>query len=241
MHINPCGRFVDWGRRPYDVSGRVHLGDNAPIVKLRWYVTDLPAIDYETPINSRDLNRDQWSEYALGELPEWQSERVYNGKWTRPASATGSAGCHAEWLATGEPWPNDLPEQEYDVLGIPVCCGAAVVTPEPSDDCNTATLLELDVEYEYTTGALPEAGLWWKWDLPAGTYHLLTTGIPGPFAGQPEAELWWAPTCSFMLGNAVADPCTAVTISAGDVLKLEVQQTSGPHTITFKLSAGACP
>lgn len=95
-------------------------------MRLRWYVTDRPCIDYESPINSRDLNFDQWNVIPLGELPEWQSPRKYNGQWTRPASATGTRYCHAEFLQTGEPWPNNLPSQGYDVEHIPLCCGCPV-------------------------------------------------------------------------------------------------------------------
>lgn len=124
MHANPCGMAVDWGHDPHTVKARVHKGDNVPIVKLQWYVTVLPFLTGEVEINNRIFDDDKDVDRPLGELPVKRNAYKFGGRSTPIPGLTGNHICHREWMIGGEPWPNDLPDQEYDQYEIPTCCGA---------------------------------------------------------------------------------------------------------------------
>lgn len=114
----------DWIRFPFEVSGRVHDGPDAPIVRIRWAYTHLPFPKVGTPrvILNRKLNLDQISDERVGQLAIFESNYKQDARWKTPADLNGAHQCHPEWLATGEPWPNDLPPTVYMTDGVPVCC-----------------------------------------------------------------------------------------------------------------------
>jgi filamentous hemagglutinin len=99
-------------------------GPGAPVVTFRWYFTDLPMFDGVTVINNRVFDSDPWKNRPLGELPsETKQFRMDYGR-RAPRGTTGRHICHLEWFRTGEPYPNDLPPNEYQPNGIPLCCQA---------------------------------------------------------------------------------------------------------------------
>jgi hypothetical protein len=116
---------VDWARRPYTTSARLHDSQDAPLVDLVWYFTDQPALPPEqiSVINCRGWDSDPWEELSVGERAIPTAERVYNGRWQAPAFMPGNHMCRSEWFATGEPWPTELPDTVYDAENIPRCCG----------------------------------------------------------------------------------------------------------------------
>jgi len=113
---------VDWGRHPYTTLARLHSSPDAPLVQLRWYQTELPFIEGETIINQTYYNDAQEQVKPVGERPEWESPRVYNGQWTTPTGLFGGHICHRDWFRTGEPWPTSLPDTVYTASGVPLCC-----------------------------------------------------------------------------------------------------------------------
>lgn len=128
MHFNPCGRAVDWIQFPFEVLARVHRGEGAPIVRLRWTFTNLSflPLDTQSAVNNRIWNVDQTSDLTVGQLPLVESDYVQDARFVTPPGLTGRHMCHPEWFSTGEPWPNTLPPQIYDARGTPICCGAVV-------------------------------------------------------------------------------------------------------------------
>lgn len=147
MAYNPCGRAVDFGRRPYSTKARFHNDPSAPLVDLKWYVTDLPFLEVESSINSRDWDDTPYLEYEVGEVPTWSDPRAYNGAWTQPLGVFGAHVCHPEWFFTGQPWPVTTPTTNYNPERVPTCCcvpvyhwwGAEPVVVSPPSDtfaCN---------------------------------------------------------------------------------------------------------
>jgi len=106
------------------VDARVHLGADAPIVRLRWVFTDLPWLRVEggIVINNRIWNSDNVEDLPIGQVPIVEANYVQDARWIISPGITGEHICHEEWLSTGEPFPNDLPPTEYDDNGFPVCC-----------------------------------------------------------------------------------------------------------------------
>lgn len=102
----------------------MHNGPDAPVVRLRWYYTSLKFPPVGTPrvILNRKLDQDQESELSVGQLPITRSRYKQDARWVQPAGLKGLHQCHPEWLATGEPWPNDLPPTVYNNEQVPVCC-----------------------------------------------------------------------------------------------------------------------
>jgi hypothetical protein len=128
--LNPCGRAVDWIQFPFEVNARVHDGPGAPIVRLRWVYTDQPFLPVGTGcvVNNRVWNEDFYSDLPVGQLQQVIADYVQDARWKIPPQLAPGHICHAEWLPTGEPWPNDLPPQEYTCNDWPICCDIA-------DDC----------------------------------------------------------------------------------------------------------
>lgn len=122
--MNPCGRAVDWSRRPYSTLARFFDAPGAPVVQIQWYQTDLPPIppDTTTVINNRDFDPEGYTELSVGELSTIDAPRDFNNRWSRPPLLMGEHICHAEWFPIGEPYPTDLPPTTYLEGWIPTCC-----------------------------------------------------------------------------------------------------------------------
>lgn len=114
---------MDFSRDPYTVSARVHHGEGAPIVKLLWYPTVLPPIDFESVINNRRYEDQPHLDRPIGELPIGENQYKQVNRWDIVPGLTGLHVCYKQYFPVGEPWPNDLPENEYDDWDIPTCCG----------------------------------------------------------------------------------------------------------------------
>jgi hypothetical protein len=116
---------VDWIQFPFEVDAKIHNGPDAPVVRLRWMRTTQKFLPVGTQcvIMNRIWDEDQSSDLSVGQLPLVKSHYVQDARWVLPAALRPGHICHPEWLATGEPWPNDLPPTEYGPSGIPTCCG----------------------------------------------------------------------------------------------------------------------
>jgi hypothetical protein len=85
---------------------------------------------------NRIWDQDQIADLTVGMFPTGQNNYQQDARWVLPADLAPGHICHPEWLATGEPYPNDLPPTVYDPDGWPQCCprmpapiaGAAVDT-----------------------------------------------------------------------------------------------------------------
>lgn len=93
--------------------------------------TDAPFLHVEggCVIMNRIWDADQISELPVGQLPTLEADFVQDERFTLPPGFHSNHVCREEWLATGEPYPNDLPPTEYDDYQIPVCCGFVTDSP----------------------------------------------------------------------------------------------------------------
>lgn len=188
--------------------GRVFNASDAPLVRLRWYVTNLPFYEGQCVINNRIFDDEPYLQRPLGELPTWENEYKQDGARPAPAGLTGKHICHEEWLDEGEPYPNDLPPTVYGANGIPVCCGQFDDPPlggiavggeagdvwggAPGPDCSTAFPAALYTTYPGTMTATAEQ--WWRWDTVPGYAYFFTTHVP--FGGPAGWSLWTGPDCA---------------------------------------------
>jgi len=97
-------------------------------VRLRWVYTDGASVVPRegTPVNNRALNYDHDTRLAVGQLPLVESDFRQDARWKLPAGLPNGHVCERQWLATGEPWPNDLPHSRWSESGWPDCCGVMV-------------------------------------------------------------------------------------------------------------------
>ena len=79
-----------------------------------------------TPVNNRALNYDQETPFAVGQFPLVQSDYKQDARWKLPAGLPNGHVCESQWLATGEPWPNNLPPSRWSESNWPDCCGVMV-------------------------------------------------------------------------------------------------------------------
>ena len=119
--INPCGRLVDFIRRPYQTDFQF-FANNPLRVRVAWYpcLPSAPPIEFPTPFMSRQWNSDQWPQYTVGEV--WAAPHPFLNTPAKP-TATGAHQCGTaeEWL--GLTYPPAGPEVEYNADGLPTCCG----------------------------------------------------------------------------------------------------------------------
>lgn len=111
---------MDWARRPYTTTARLHASEAAPLVTIRWYFTDLPFQTHESIINSRDFDEAPWVPRLLGEQPG------YERRFDKHASPAGLDGLHQcgqlSDFTNGQPWPYTGPPVVYGEDDIPRCC-----------------------------------------------------------------------------------------------------------------------
>jgi hypothetical protein len=161
VHYNACGFALDFSRDPYTCLAQLHLGAGAPVVKLRWFFTDLPFLAGETVINNRVFDPQPWQIRPVGELADDTKDWKQNGAVPSPTGLTGKHICSPLFFRTGEPWPNDLPDTIYDADWIPECCERVPpftpVTPGPN--CITAPVLTVGTVYRVVIPA--GAGVHW--------------------------------------------------------------------------------
>lgn len=108
------------------MNAKVHRGEGAPVVRLRWVYTDQPFLPLGTQsvINNRVWNEDQYSDLAVGQLPLVECNYKQDARWVLPAFKFDGHQCHPEWFAVGEPWPvpSDLPPTVSLAGWVPECC-----------------------------------------------------------------------------------------------------------------------
>lgn len=158
---------MDWIRRPYTTPGRVHDSPDAPLVDIVWYLTDLPPIDGASLVNSRDLDPFPYLDRVIGEVPTHTDRRAFNNRWAKPLGLFGKHICHPEWLATGEPWPTELPDTVYNTEGVPHCCCVAEYKIHSSETTIVGLILPGDACKRWG-GVGPTSGKFWVLLSPSG-------------------------------------------------------------------------
>jgi len=99
----------------------MHSSEDAPLVDLVWFRTDLPFQETESVINSNDWDEEPWRQKVVGE--QYGYPRNYNGRGPIQG-LTGDHQCGTQDdFEAGADWPYDGPPILYLPNGIPVCCG----------------------------------------------------------------------------------------------------------------------
>ena len=197
MHVNPCGRAVDWIQFPFEVDARLHDSADAPLVRLRWVYTDQPFFppDFQNKITNRIWNADQHSEEIPGMLPVGENNYRQDARWILFPFAFSGHMCNPDWMVTGEPWPvpPSLPPTVYLAGWVPECCimacDATECRREPVNDEPASQVTQFAipaVEATDTTPALRQfvtdahstAGGNW----PAAGQEWFPEGTAGPIA-----------------------------------------------------------
>jgi len=189
---------VDWIQFPFEVDAKVHRGEGAPTVRLRWMYTDLPFLPVGTGcvINNRVWNDDQDSDLEVGQLPRVECDFVQDARWVLPFWVQGGHICRPDWLVTGEPWPNALPPTNYTPTGIPFCCcvdqytvhsdEVAVVAPVTPSECERWIGLG-DVtgkQWVVIAPGSPALPLWRVWRRKNGLPTFYTWECPDAWDGR---------------------------------------------------------
>jgi hypothetical protein len=116
-------------RRPYTRWCRFHTSPAAPLVKVRWFFTDLPFQTHESIINSLDWQENPHNNTLVGEqdFDDWE----YNGAEHVPGLVGGHECGTISDFQSGQDWPYTGPPIKYGPDFIPACCprdfGAAAV------------------------------------------------------------------------------------------------------------------
>ena len=190
---------------------RFHRSPDAPLVRVRWYVTNLPFLDTPSIINSRDWDETPYLEYPVGEVPTYSDARRYNGKWNQPVGLNGKHICETAWFELGEQWPVTHADVRYDDEWIPECCDRAA---------------------EAAQGGLEIGGA-------AG--DLFTASQPaegGIEFGGAAGDIWLGPNAALggiEIGGAAGDVLATTDATAGGV---EVGGTAGDVLATTDATAG---
>jgi hypothetical protein len=195
--MNPCGRAVDWIQFPFEVDARLHRGEGAPLVRLRWVYTDQKFLPLGTPnvITNRIWDEDQVTDLAVGQVQIDIANFEQDARWELPAVLVPGHMCHPEWFGVGEPWPTTLPPTEYSPTWIPTCCGLYVDETEGG--------IELGGEAEP-----PIAG-----GLTCETAVEIATGVTHSLIGPPAGVVWWYKfTIPFFMSTEV--DCQYVLVGA---------------------------
>lgn len=121
--MNPCGKAVDIGRRPYTTKAKLVAGSNE-LFTLVWYKADPAAgtLPFPSAVSSLDWASDPTRPTPIGEV--FGQSRKYNGKW-RVLGADGSHVCGTADDFLNGCKPAD-PPREYLPNGLPKCCRPAL-------------------------------------------------------------------------------------------------------------------
>jgi hypothetical protein len=226
-------------------------------LRQRWVFTDQPFL----PVGSlcvfmnRIWDQDQIADLTVGMLPTGQNNYVQDARWVLPADLAAGHVCHPEWLATGEPYPNDLPPTVYDADGWPQCCprmpapiaGAAVDTgadhgypTAPTAGAAVDIILINPFTVGVTAGAVVDLGAEFV-GVTAGAVvdiliaHPLTVGVTAGAVVDLGAEF-----VGVTAGAAVDLGAEFVGVTAGaavDTLPTEL----GPYNINCSLAGDMLP
>lgn len=234
--------MVDWARFPYEVDARVHYGAGAPVVRLRWYYTDQPPLppDQITVINNRVWDDEPWRVLTVGELPTAESNYVQDARFVKPPLKFSGHQCNPQWFASGEPFPNSLPAQQYAGGWIPLCCLAedmcsfnqCTATPKNGEPASQVTQYTLDANAATPTTPAIQSVVEQNSD-GAGTPAQFIIGYPFGTAGTPQI-LQMAPGVVQLTANdGIAPASLGVQVVAGIG-----QLTADNLTIPISLLAG---
>ncbi len=107
-------------RRPYSRWCRFHTSPDAPLVRVRWFFTDLPFQAHESIINSLDWEENPHNNTLVGEqdFDDWE----YNGAEHVPGLLGGHECGTISDFESGQDWPYTGPPIEYGADFIPLCC-----------------------------------------------------------------------------------------------------------------------
>lgn len=223
MPLNPCGRLVDFARRPYTTACRF-FRDSELQANIVWYpcLPDAPDLGIASPFLSRDweVTEDAWGipdDPGPGEVGG--APRVFNRKQPIPA-ATGAHRCGTdeEWRK-GALYNPDRPPVLYRPDGLPTCCapgrgllwfgarpaprggvlwfGPQINSVVGTVDCTAAPVLAPGVVYTQEEFPLPApgTGLWYSLGAgEAGPHSCELVELPGPNS-LDVVQLRFGPTC----------------------------------------------
>jgi len=209
VHYNPCGKVVEYGRRPYSTQCRF-FSDSDEEVRIRWYpaLPDAGTLPFPSKITSLDWSSWPWLASGVGEVfkasrgPTLLGDRPYNGAQAIPYMHGIDPCKGSEVFKNGEPYDPSAPPQLYDENLIPLCCinfitpaggiewdGTAPVSySPPNNTCPTAILMDPSNSFSVTIPAGEER--WYKVNIAtAGTaYHWHMTVTPFSFGFIQMAE-----------------------------------------------------
>lgn len=206
VHVDPCGRAVDWIQFPFEVDAVIHNGPDAPVVRQRWTYTTQPFLPPGTHcvLNNRIWNSDDVSELRVGMLPIDESEYVQDARYATPPDLPANHICHPEWLSVGEPWPNSLPRTVRDRDGAPLCCRRPMPlefqngTMDPVNGQPASQLQQYAVTFADVTPTTP--------------FHQLTVGDAIGGAGPNVPGFTWG---YFPLGSSAGPGWTYTVLASG--------------------------
>ena len=232
---------------------------DGPEGTIRWYVArdDAPPLPFDSCILSRDWDANRWDTY---EIPDDVGEsntapQSYNGQVSVPTAVADTICGEPEQFLGDSQWDPEAPIVERRPDGLPACCGwfvagsggiadggsaTVVVEPpvEPGATCDDAFIMALDTTYVASWPVSSEH--WWGWDLPPGTYRLITTGFPpvlspGIILLAPDPDF---PCSAFFFLEVEAD-----CIGVDPVRRMRVGSypTAPVPTYSLRIEAGTCP
>lgn len=158
MPFNPCGRVVDFGRRPYSTKFRP-FSDNATEVDLHWYpaLPDAPVLDRPSFV-SLDSEPFPWAKSGFGE--------VYNAErpWSPRKAVDGALGVHVcgtdEQFSRGASYDPDIEPIVYGENGLPACCDVPDGIQGGVELSGSDPVYLYGREYSYTEAGNPHVVLW---------------------------------------------------------------------------------
>ena len=121
MRYNPCGRIVDFGRKPYRCECRF-LRDDGRVGTVRWVEADpdAPTLDKVCIISRREWERDEWLPAPVGEVTG--AQKKFSPSFV-PVGLPGEHVCGTdEDFDLGGKYEPELPPMEYAANGWPRCC-----------------------------------------------------------------------------------------------------------------------
>src|SRR6185295_16719872 len=123
--FNPCGRIVDWIRRPYRTL--CQFNRTGPPAEIQWYEVpeDTPVLGFPSGICSLDWELDPWYPMTIGERD--RAPRSYRAFKTPPGKLGGHVCGTPEEFQFGGTYDPSIPPVVYSTTGLPTCCNPARV------------------------------------------------------------------------------------------------------------------
>lgn len=241
--FNPCGRAVDWLSNGYTTWARFWDDPDAPLVRLIWYPTDLPFLDYATVFGSHEWETDYPDLRGLGEI---RRDRPARKNW-HPGipGLTGDHVCGTpDQFLFGAPRYTG-PPIVYDADHIPLCCGRRPVAFVTGGARPSALVVYVpNTRAQLTVGARPASTVALVTRprpaltigaRPASTVRV-TTGIVGVIGGGAGPASVVVQTSSYV-GRVGAGAYPAATVPPHE----RGEVTAGARPAAWVAIVASCP